>query len=98
MRAAHSMAAEWQVVGARVEKAPTWEGGEGGGLLLRIEGVGASRERGGGGPRGEGGVGEGGGEEEGLEGLAEGYVSRLRELGRVVEGGGTLGLEGGVGL
>jgi hypothetical protein len=50
----HSLSANWQVLSASLEKAPTWaggdedvvggegdtEGGGGGGLMLRIEGVG----------------------------------------------------------
>lgn len=81
--AARSMAPDWQVVAAHVEPAPTWEGeGDGKGLLLRVEGVRVGR----------GGEEDGG---EGLEALVEGYMKRLGELRRVVEGGGGEG--GGVG-
>ncbi|KAF2230819.1 hypothetical protein EV356DRAFT_519331 [Viridothelium virens] len=40
---AHSLSPTWQVLGASVEAAPTWEDTGGGGLMLRIEGMEAEK-------------------------------------------------------
>lgn len=74
MVGAHSMANDWQIISAEIGPAPSWEG-EGGGKMLRIEGVDEAQEE------GEGGF-------VGLEGLLDFYGKRLGELRRVVEAGG----------
>ena len=71
---AHCMAKDWQIVSAEIGPAPSWEG-EGGGKMLRIEGVDEAQEE------GEGGF-------VGLEGLLDVYGKRLGELRRVVDAGG----------
>ncbi|MCJ1400513.1 hypothetical protein MMC11_003719 [Xylographa trunciseda] len=71
----HSLTGDWQVLSAKIGKAPTLEGGgEEGGLMLRIEGTE--------GPKDDGLEGLG------LEGLVETFGRRVRELRRVVDGGG----------
>lgn len=74
---AHSMAHDWQIISAEIGPAPSWEG-EGGGKMLKIEGVDEAQEE------GEGGF-------VGLEGLLDVYGKRLEELKRVVEVGGDRG-------
>ena len=74
---AHSMANDWQIISAEIGPAPSWEG-EGGGKMLKIEGVDEAQEE------GEGGF-------VGLEGLLDIYGKRLEELRRVVEAGGDRG-------
>ena len=90
---AASMSESWQVVGASVENAPTWEGtsGEEAGLMLRIEGVGS-----------KGGMEEGIGlgiadverrksgevDEEEMQKLMEDFDRKMVMLRRVVEAGG----------
>ncbi|KAI9656312.1 MAG: hypothetical protein M1821_004975 [Bathelium mastoideum] len=44
--AARSLSPQWQVVGVRVEAAPTWEDAGGGGMMLRIEGMEAEEKDG----------------------------------------------------
>lgn len=90
---AASMSESWQVVGASMENAPTWEGtsGEEAGLMLRIEGVGS-----------KGGMEEGIGlgiadverrksgevDEEEMQKLMEDFDRKMVMLRRVVEAGG----------
>lgn len=77
------MANDWQIISAEIGPAPSWEG-EGGGKMLRIEGVDEAQ-----------GEGEGEGGFVGLEGMLDVYGKRLEELRRVVEAGADQGkLEG----
>lgn len=73
---AHSMANDWQIISAKIGSAPSWEG-EGGGKMLKIEGVDEAQEE------EEGFVG--------LEGLLDVYGKRLGDLRRVIEAGGDRG-------
>lgn len=74
---AHSMANDWQIISAEIGPAPSWEG-EGGGRMLKIEGVDEAQE-------------ENEGAFVGLEGLMDIYGRKLEELRRVVEAGGDRG-------
>ncbi|KAF4633742.1 hypothetical protein G7Y89_g4366 [Cudoniella acicularis] len=89
----NSVSGRWQVVGAGIEKAPTFEGGEGegveGGLMLRIEGLGVealaemdTSGGGGGGSARESGTG-GIGEDEMRE-LLEGFDRKMGILRKIV--------------
>lgn len=77
--AAQSMSADWAVTATEVAEAPTWDdGGEGRGMMLRIEGmevVGKGEE----------------GEERALEELVEVWERRMGELRGVVGMGGRVG-------
>ena len=89
---AASMSESWQIVEASVENAPTWEGtgDEEGGLMLRIEGVGAHGEI-------EEGVGlgiadaerkkSGEGDDEEMQKLMESFDRKMAMLRRVVDAG-----------
>jgi hypothetical protein len=76
VRQAYSLTGDWQVLTAEVGKAPTREGEESGGMMLRVEGTeGVKVEE-------AGAVGE-----EGLERLVSVFERRLAEMKRVLEGG-----------
>jgi hypothetical protein len=94
----HSLSANWQVLSAHLEKAPTWAGGDeeevvdrevgGGGLMLRIEGVGVGVDG-----KGDAGIGmmrESGsavlGEDE-MQGLLEGFDRKMGMLRKIVGAG-----------
>lgn len=73
------MSADWAVTATEVVEAPTWDdGGEGRGMMLRIEGMEV------------GGKGEEG-EERALEGLVEVWERTMGELRGVVGMGGRVG-------
>ncbi|KAG9247571.1 hypothetical protein BJ878DRAFT_166471 [Calycina marina] len=84
---AASMSASWQVVGANVENAPTWEGanegGEEGGLMLKIEGVSGVGEEHGGGV----GLGLQAGEDDAMQRLMENFDAKMEILRRVIDAG-----------
>ncbi len=80
--AAQSMSADWAVTATEVAEAPTWDdGGEGRGMMLRIEGMEVV---------GKGEEGEEG-EERALEELVEVWERRMGELRGVVGMGGRVG-------